>query len=101
MDSPTEHHVFISHARSDVSFVARRSLRREKPRGQKARRWVVERTYSWFNRFHGILTRWYKKAAKYQAMPCFVCGLTTYRVGFDRVFGNSVCAFPEMIIAKT
>ena len=26
--------------------------------GFKARRWVVERTHSWMNRFRGILTRW-------------------------------------------
>jgi putative transposase len=28
----------------------------------KERRWVVERTRSWLNRFRGILTRWNKKA---------------------------------------
>lgn len=28
----------------------------------KARRWVVERTHSWMNRFRGILIRWNKKA---------------------------------------
>jgi putative transposase len=30
--------------------------------GIKARRWVVERTHSWLNRFRGILIRWNKKA---------------------------------------
>lgn len=34
----------------------------------KARRWVVERTHSWMNRFRGILTRWSKKPANYIAM---------------------------------
>jgi putative transposase len=34
----------------------------------KARRWVVERTHSWMNRFRGILIRWNKKAANYIAM---------------------------------
>jgi transposase len=29
--------------------------------GQKARRWVVERTHSWMNRFRRILVRWDKK----------------------------------------
>jgi len=28
--------------------------------GFKARRWVVERTHSWMNRFRHILTRWEK-----------------------------------------
>ena len=26
--------------------------------GYKARRWVVERTHSWMNRFRGVLIRW-------------------------------------------
>ncbi len=36
--------------------------------GAKARRWVVERTHSWMNRFRGILIRWSKKPANYIAM---------------------------------
>jgi transposase len=36
--------------------------------GEKARRWVVERTHSWMNRFRGILIRWSKKAENYIAM---------------------------------
>jgi transposase len=36
--------------------------------GTKARRWVVERTHSWMNRFRGILIRWNKKAENYIAM---------------------------------
>jgi putative transposase len=34
----------------------------------KARRWVVERTHSWMNRFRGLLIRWSKKAENYIAM---------------------------------
>ena len=34
----------------------------------KARRWVVERTHSWMNRFRGILIRWTKKAENYLAL---------------------------------
>ena len=47
--------------------------------GFKARRWVVERTHSWMNRFRRILIRWEKKAANYLALLHFVCGLITYR----------------------
>jgi transposase len=36
--------------------------------GFKARRWVVERTHSWMNRFRGILIRWSKKAENYIAL---------------------------------
>ena len=31
----------------------------------KARRWVVERTHSWMNRFRRILVRWEKKVETY------------------------------------
>jgi len=48
--------------------------------GFKARRWVVERTHSWMNRFRRILTRWEKKAANYLALLHLVCAMITYRV---------------------
>jgi putative transposase len=47
--------------------------------GFKARRWVVERTHSWMNRFRRILIRWEKKAANYLGLLHLVCGLITYR----------------------
>ena len=47
--------------------------------GQKARRWVVERTHSWMNRFRSVLTRWAKKAENYLGLLHFVCGLIAYR----------------------
>jgi transposase len=47
--------------------------------GFKARRWVVERTHSWMNRFRRILTRWEKKAENYLALLHFVCAVITYR----------------------
>lgn len=34
----------------------------------KARRWVVERTHSWMNRFRRILVRWEKKPENYLAL---------------------------------
>ncbi len=67
---------FVAHIRSRGEEA--RAKRKKKP-GEKARRWVVERTHSWFNRFRSILTRWSKKAANYQGMLCFVCGLIAYR----------------------
>jgi putative transposase len=47
--------------------------------GFKARRWVVERTHSWMNRFRRILIRWEKKPMNYLALLHFVCALITYR----------------------
>jgi transposase len=48
--------------------------------GIQARRWVVERTHSWLNRFRGLLIRWCKKPENYLAMLHFACALITYRV---------------------
>jgi putative transposase len=45
----------------------------------KARRWVVERTHSWLNRFRGILIRWSKKPENYMAMLHFAFAIITYR----------------------
>lgn len=47
--------------------------------GHKARRWVVERTHSWMNRFRGILIRWSKKPQNYLALLHLVCAVITYR----------------------
>jgi transposase len=45
----------------------------------KARRWVVERTHSWMNRFRRILIRWEKKVENYFGMLHLVCAFITYR----------------------
>jgi transposase len=47
--------------------------------GKKARRWVVERTHSWLNRFRVILIRWNKKPENYIAMLHFAFAIITYR----------------------
>lgn len=47
--------------------------------GKKARRWVVERTHSWMNRFRRILIRWDKKPQNYIAFLHFACGLIALR----------------------
>ena len=47
--------------------------------GFKARRWVVERTHSWMNRFRRILTRWEKKLENYLGFLHLACALITYR----------------------
>ena len=45
----------------------------------KARRWVVERTHSWMNRFRGILIRWNKKVENYIAMLHMAFAFILYR----------------------
>lgn len=47
--------------------------------GFKARRWVVERTHSWMNRFRRILIRWEKKLENYLGFLHLACALITYR----------------------
>lgn len=47
--------------------------------GLRARRWVVERTHSWMNRFRRILTRWEKKPENYLALLHLVCAIITFR----------------------
>jgi transposase len=51
----------------------------KKEAGEKARRWVVERTHSWMNRFRRLLIRWEKKVENYFGMLHFVCAWITYR----------------------
>jgi transposase len=53
------------------------ALKREA--GHKARRWVVERTHSWMNRFRRILVRWEKKPENYLGLLHLVCAFITYR----------------------
>lgn len=51
----------------------------KKEAGERARRWVVERTHSWMNRFRRILIRWEKKPENYLAFLHFTCALIAYR----------------------
>jgi putative transposase len=46
--------------------------------GFKARRWVVERTHSWMNRFRRILIRWEKKLENYVGLLHLVCAWIIY-----------------------
>ncbi len=47
--------------------------------GKRARRWVVERSHSWMNRFRRILVRWDKKPENYLAFLHFACALISFR----------------------
>ena len=56
----------------------------KKQRGARARRWVVERTHSWLNRFRRLLVRWEKRADTYLAMLQFACGLIAWRAALSK-----------------
>jgi putative transposase len=45
----------------------------------RARRWVVERTHSWMNRFRRVLIRWDKKGENSLAFLHFACALIAFR----------------------
>jgi putative transposase len=47
--------------------------------GFRARRWVVERTHSWMNRFRRVLIRWDKKVQNSLAFLHVACAYITYR----------------------
>ncbi len=53
--------------------------------GYRARRWVVERTHSWLNRFRRLLIRWEKKQANYLALLHLAFAWITFRAA--GVFG--------------
>lgn len=55
-----------------------RVARQEVP-GYRARRWVVERTHSWLNRFRRLLIRWEKKVENHLALLHFACAWITFR----------------------
>ena len=52
----------------------------ERDPGFRARRWVVERTHAWLNRFRGLLIRWSKKPDNHRALLQLACGLIAWRL---------------------
>lgn len=50
----------------------------KKEAGYKARRWVVERTHSWMNRFRRLLVRWEKKGQNYLGLLHLACAYITF-----------------------
>jgi transposase len=69
----------------EFGFTAHMRVRGEEARelareaGQRAHRWVVERSHSWMNRFRRLLVRWEKKSAPYLALLHFACALIAFR----------------------
>jgi len=64
------------------SFEGHPSRRGSVPRermSNRPRRWVVERTHFWMNRFRRILVRWEKKARNYLGILQLACAWITFR----------------------
>jgi putative transposase len=47
--------------------------------GYKARRWVVERVFSWLNNMRKLLVRYEKKSANYLGLTELACAVAAYR----------------------
>lgn len=62
-----------------AEFGSASTLHRYSNRRKRARRWVVERSHSWINRFRRLLIRWEKKADNYQAMIHLACAIITWK----------------------
>jgi len=60
----------------------------EREPGFRARRWVVERTHSWLNRFRGLLIRWSKKPDNHLALLQLACGLISWRMATSEVLAR-------------
>jgi putative transposase len=75
----------VRHLLTEFGFTAHIRARGEEAQaikqevGYKARRWVVERTHSWMNRFRRVLIRWDKKVCNYLAFLHLACAYITYR----------------------
>ena len=68
-------HGYVPHI---VPRDAERHLRERTP-GYRARRWPVERTHSWMNRFRRILVRWEKKVDNYVGFVHLVCAFIAFK----------------------
>jgi putative transposase len=64
-----------------LNVKTRRQERDEKQRDpdHKARRWVVERTHSWLNRFRKLLVSFEKTEASYKALLALAAALICWR----------------------
>jgi len=69
--------------RDDILHLRRRGEPQPEVSGKKkhpARRWVVERTHAWHNKFRRLLVRWERKASHYKALAQLASVLIIYRL---------------------
>jgi transposase len=57
----------------------KKSVKKKRRRHHPTRRWVIERTNSWHNRFRKLLVRYEKKAENYLGLVHLSCCITVYR----------------------
>jgi putative transposase len=54
--------------------------------GYKPRRWIVELTHSWFNRFRKLLVRYEKRTSSFEALIHLACAIICWR----KIDGGSI-----------
>jgi len=78
-------HDFVRELLTDLDFTPHIRSRGEEARelrkdcGERARRWVVERTHSWINRYRALLIRWSKKSINHDALLMFCFAHITWQ----------------------
>ena len=71
----------VMHSRGYTPHVRQIGREPSRRRGRgRARRWVVERTHSWFNRFRKLLVRYEKKEANFMALLQCAAALICWRM---------------------
>lgn len=70
-----QQHGYVTHIRTRGEEI---ELKQHVP-GFRCRRWVVERTHSWLNRYRRILIRWEKHVENYLGMLHLACAWICFR----------------------
>jgi len=66
-------------ARDYIPHMRHRGELEDPVKRYKPKRWVVERSASWLNRFRKLLIRWEKKSGNYLGLVQLACCITVYR----------------------
>lgn len=74
-EQAVEKHGYVGHIRRK----GEEHKKVQKSKGQRARRWVVERTIGWLSKCRGVLVRYEKKSDNYLALLQVACSLLWYR----------------------
>ncbi len=66
-------------------------------RKYSGKRWIVERTNSWYSRFRKLFTRYEKKVENYLGLVQFSCCMITYRkIILGQALSGSACHLPQL-----
>jgi putative transposase len=76
-DFPEIQHEIIN--RGYIPHIRHKGEKKRKRKRHRPRRWVVERTNSWHNRFRKLLIRYEKKAENYLGLVHLACCIIVYR----------------------